>query len=230
MGSHELGRARGDETATPAPPALDAATSGPPGSSTGGPSVWAPDPGTAPQVNQFGIPVDTPGATQPAAFLRQDGPTRYADPTASFSRAAPVRRAPARVSGTNAIRMVVSGIALVLALVRLVHGGANAVNALDGATAAAPVFAQGQCVRVSLDTTSGSTTALADIRDVPCSRDDAHVILRTGSMKGRAQDEASVAAAVRKAAPTLVAQGDVYWSTTQWILVATATTSQQDAG
>jgi hypothetical protein len=203
MGSHELGQARDDQAGTPTAPTA---------------------------VNQFGIPIDTPGATQPTAFLSHDGPTRYVDTTPSFSRSTAARRSPVSVSGSNAIRMIVSGIALVLAVARLIHSGASAVSALDSTTGASAAFTQGQCVTVSVDTTRASTSTLARISDVPCSRSDAHVILRTGSMKGKAQDEASVAAAVRKAAPSLAAQGDVYWSATQWILVATATAAQQGVG
>ena len=224
MGSHELGRASGDHAETPSPSELYGSSPSRMGPPPSGSAVWSADPGTAPLVNQFGTPLGTPGATQSGVFLPQGGPVRYAEPTTDFTRATPPRRARAGWSGMASARVVISGLALVLAAVRLIHGDTNAVNAVDNALGSAPVFEQGHCVTVTVD--DARTSTFANVRDVPCSTSDAHVILRTGSMKGIATDEASVATAVRKAAPSLAAKGALYWSTTQWILVDTTSAPQ----
>jgi hypothetical protein len=230
MGSHELRRPSGDQAETPSPPDMYGSAPGPLGPPPSGPAVWSADPGTAPLVNLFGTPLGTPGATQSGVFLPNGGPVRYAEPTTDFTRPAPQRRTSMGWSGMASIRVVISGVALVLAAIRLIHGSANAVNAFDNATgtATAPTYAQGQCVTVAVD--DARTSTFAHVRDAPCSRSDAHVILRTGSMKGMASDEATVAAAVRKAAPALAAKGDIYWSTTQWILVDTTPAPQEGLG
>jgi hypothetical protein len=127
-------------------------------------------------------------------------------------------------------RVVISGVALVLAAIRLIHAFTSTASTFDNASGAGatPTYTQGQCVTVAVD--DARTSTFAHVRGTDCARSDAHVILRTGSMNGMTSDEASVVAAVRKAAPALAAKGDVYWSSAQWILVDTTPAPQEGLG
>ena len=230
MGSHELRRAGSDQPDTSAPADSYAypVPPVPPPSSAQAP--WQPEVGSAPLVNQFGTPLGTPGATQSGVFLPTGGPVRYAEPTTDFTRPAPPRRVSAGWTGMASARVVISGVALVLAAIRLIHAFTSTASTFDNptSTGATPTYTQGQCVTVAVADVATST--FAHVRGADCSRSDAHVILRTGSMNGTPSDEASVVAAVRRAAPALAAKGDVYWSPTQWILVDTTPAPQEGLG